>query len=81
MESYSLIFRTGETLLNQLKILKGCCLLADQSSDLERNKKSLDVPFQVVDDLILNRVEPNDNDENLIFLLFWLSSLNNSFLF
>ena len=41
MESYSLIFRTGETLLNQWKILKGCCLLADQSSDLEHNKKSL----------------------------------------
>lgn len=43
-------------------------MLADQSEELEHNNKSLEVPFHVVqsrlsDDLILKKIEINENDE------------------
>ena len=60
--------RKNEFCCIQFEKLKECCLLADQSEELEHNNKSLEVPFHVVqsrlsDDLILKKIEINENDE------------------
>ena len=71
--------RTVQSLTKQWNYLKECYLLKDQKYDLERNNKSLEVPFEVLesrlsDDLIMEHVELNDNDEKGFFDC--LSSLN-----